>query len=828
MTIMSKQFFNFYLFYSIDYKTEDNKYIFCGVESIKNNKTMIPEFIKLKNISWKSLFSLMCEIKCLWRQKHFNNELTLEFQSLSKLIFSKLKSCEENLNLVEKNKILENEINTDFQTILFEFLYEQQEIYEYYDELFDQKKYLSRNTDIPFSSFVTNYQKLFLDIKQDEKKMKRLKKLRWYLTFDEDNFTTFTASTLFSTYNIEEENENYVENEIDMLNDLNNNINDNFNFGINNKLTPLGVDSFNEKEKDNIYNSFLNNNESLNIKNDLKEFKPFAITSDIINNLLNKEENPVLYTLKLMSITITLFCRETMCFLNTMYNGDNNVELIKEYIKRFSNFVYVAKIINSQCENLNVAINYLDRDIFENYPHFPKFSIFRYFLKIWYTEMGGILTEDNCSLYSKIKKAIIKLFSDYIYEDLTNMKIGNSFQSFLFNSGQSSGISSDIFSKSKGNFNLSTSISLFNSNANNQTVSSTICPFGSYYEDSNIKYTIIEKGLGIIYETFSDEYSVYLFNLSNIETNNYYDDIEKNIIDIMEESIQSMFINNININSNEDCSSQIKTLVDKVTHYFNNYFFSQKIINKMKKRIYMGMSATLKHLIFEYIEIRMNDILLNENSNNNKLNNTIENDLKEIYIKELYQYLSQKKKIKIGFEDMKKIIKKLNVENIFDILENIDNWLEKEMETFEDSDKKVLKELDKNNISSSYNCLQRYLLSFSVKNSWETIRKIRTIENYHQNLNEKEDINIQKNDFLKNSINSYFLNDDLNDLNNLNNINQINGEDINNFDNVDYFGNLNDDLNNNDLINQNNNNNLNNLNTNSACDNLKSSSIFFG
>jgi len=785
---------------------------------------MLPEFIKLKNISWKSLFSLMCEIKCLWRQKHFNNELTLEFQSLSKLIFSKLKSCEENLNLVEKNKILENEINTNLQDILFEFLYEQQELYDYYDELFEQKKYVPKSTDIPFSSFIINYQKLFLDIKNDKKQVKRLKKLRWYLTFDEDNFLTFTASTIFSTYNNEEENENNVDNEIDMLNDLNNNINDNFNinYEINNKLTPLGDDSFNEKEKDNIYNSFLNNNESLNIKNDLKEFKPFPITSDIINNLLNKEENPVLYTVKLISITISSFCRETMCFLNTMYNGDNNVELIKEYIKRFSNFVYAAKSINSQCENFNVVINYLDRDIFENYPHFPKFSIFRYCLKIWYTEMGGILTEDNCSLYSKIKKAILKLFSDYIFEDLTNMKIGNSFQSFLFNSGQSSGINFEMFSKSKGNFNLSTSISLFNSNTNNQTMSSTICPFGSYYEDSNIKYTIIEKGLGIIYETFSDEYSVYLFNLSNIETNNYFDDIEKNIIDIIEESIQSMFINNININNNnEDNSSQIKTLVDKVTHYFNNYFYSQKIINKLKKRIYMSIATTLKNLLFEHIGIKIIDILLNE-SNNNKLNNNIiEIDLKENYIKELYQYLSQKKKIKIEFEDMKKIIKKLNVESLFDILTNIDIWLQKEMEAFEDTDKKVLKELDKNNISSSYNSLQRYLLSFSVKTNWESIRKIRTIENYHQNLNDKEDIDTPKNDFLKSSIN-YFLDDD---LNNLNDLNQLNGENINDFDNIDYFGNLNNDLNNINLMNQNNNNNF---NTNNASDNLKSSSIFFG
>ena len=329
--------------------------------------------------------------------------------------------------------------------------------------------------------------------------------------------------------------------------------------------------------------------------------------------------------------------------------------------------------------------------------------------------------------------------------------------------------------------------------------------------------------MGIIYETFSDEYSVYLFNLSNIETNNYYDDIEKNIIDIIEESLQSMFINNININNNEDSSSQIKAIVDKVTHYFNNYFFSQKIINKLKKRIYMTIAATLKYLIFEHIGIKMNDILLYENSKNNKQNNIIEIDLKENYIKELYEYLTQKKKIKIEFEEMKKIVRKLNVENLFDILTNIDNWLEKEMETFEDIDKKVLKELDKNNISSSYNSLQRYLLSFSVKNNWETICKIRTIENYHQNINDKEDIDIPKNDFLKNSINPYFLNDELN------NLNQLNEEDINNLDNIDYFDNLNNDLNDNNLLNQNNNNNNSlNINTNSASDFLKSSSIFFG
>ena len=813
MTIMSKLFSNFYYFYSIDYNTEDNTYIFCGIESIKNEKLLIPEFIKLKNISWKSIFNLMNKVKCLWRMKHFNNELTLEFQTLSKIIFSKLKSCEENLNLREKNIILENDINTEFQTILFDYLYDEQELYEYYDRLFEQKKYIPKNKNIPFSSFINNYQSLYVNIYNDNKKIKRLKKLRWYITFDEDNFLYFSPSTLFSFYNNENEDKNNINNininnELNMLNNLNNNL---FIFNNNNSLNER--DSFNEKEKDSLYKSFTNNNESINIKNDLKENNEIIITEDIINNLLDKEENPLLYIVKLISITISLFCREAMCYLNSIYNENNNSELIKEYIKRFNNFVQASKYINSQCENINIAINYLDKDILKDYPHFQKFSIFRLCIKIWYTEMSSILTQDNCSLLTKIKKSILKLFSEYTYEDLINMK-NSSIQSFLFNSGQSS--SSEIFFKSKGNFNLSTSVSLFNSNVNNHTVSSTICPFGSYYEDSNIKYCIIEKGLGIIYETFSDEYSVYLLNLSNIETNNYYDDIENCIINIIESNIKKMFIDNINININDN-KLLIKNIVDKTLNYFNNYFYSNRILNKLKKRIYTSIISIIKNLIFDQIEIKIKNILINGSFN--KESNNIEVDLNENYIDELYHYLSNKKNMNIEIEKMLKIIRKIDeIENIFDVLSNMDKWLEKENLLFENTDKKVLKELDKNNISSSYNNLQRYLLSFSVKNNWETIRKIRTIENYHQKLNNKKDKKMSVNNSLKESINAYSLHDDLN------NLNQFYSEDLNNFGNIDYFSEINNDVDNNNFSSINNNNNN---SGNFGQINLKNSSIFF-
>ena len=745
----------------------------------------------------------MNKVKILWRIKHFNNELTLEFQSISKDIFAKLKSCPENLNLREKNLILENDINTEFQTILFDFLYDEQELYAYYDDLFEQKKYIPKNKNIPFSSFIKNYQNLFLNIYNDEKKIKRLKKLRWYMAFDEDNFLTFSPSTMFSFYNNDEE-----ENENNGLNILNNN----------NNLSLYGSDSYNEKEKDRIYQNFINNNESLNIKNDLKEYKEIIISEDVINNLLDKEENPLFYLIKLISITITIFCRETICYLSSIYNDNNSVEIIKIYIKRFNNFVQAAKYINSQCENINVVMNYLDKDILKSYPHFPKFSIFRLCIKIWYNEMCSILTIDNCSLLTKIKNITIKLFSKYIFEDLTNNK--NSFQSFLLNSGQGSG----IFFKSKGDFNLSTSISLFNSNSNsnNQTLSSTICPFGSYYEDSNIKYSIIEKNLSIIYETFSDEYSVYLFNLSNIETNNYYEEIENNIIDIIESNIKKMFYNNIHINNNDN-KSLIKKIVDKILNYFNNYFYSQKIINKLKKRIFLTIISVLKNLIFEQIEIKLKEIKSNNNINikNNELNtNLIEINLNEKYINELKLYLFEKK-INIENNELKKNIIKINIiENIFEVLSDMDKWLEKEIKIIENTDKKVLKELDKKNISSNYNNLQRYLLSFSVKNNWEIIKKIRTIENYHQKINNKKDNNINNSSSLRQSINIFTVNNDLDNLNNFYN------EDLNNFGNIDYFGEQNNDLNNNNFADINNNNNDNNFL--SGLNNLKSSNFFFG
>ena len=284
-----------------------------------------------------------------------------------------------------------------------------------------------------------------------------------------------------------------------------------------------------------------------------------------------------------------------------------------------------------------------------------------------------------------------------------------------------------------------------------------------------------------------------------------------------------MFYNNIHIDNNDN-KSLIKKIVDKILNYFNNYFYSQKIINKLKKRIFLTIIRILKNLLFEQIEIKLKEIKSNNNTNikNNELNtNLIEINLNEKYINELKLYLFEKK-INIENNELKKNIIKINIiENIFEVLSDMDKWLEKEIKIIENTDKKVLKELDKKNISSNYNNLQRYLLSFSVKNNWEIIKKIRTIENYHQKINNKKDNNINNSSSLRQSINIFTVNNDLDNLNNFYN------EDLNNFGNIDYFGEQNNDLNNNNFTDINNNNNNDN-NFLSGLNNLKSSNFFFG
>ena len=63
-------------------------------------------------------------------------------------MYTNLKYCNKTPNLELKNGIFENDNNSFFQTTLFHYITEEQEIFDYFDNLFDNKKYIPIKNDM--------------------------------------------------------------------------------------------------------------------------------------------------------------------------------------------------------------------------------------------------------------------------------------------------------------------------------------------------------------------------------------------------------------------------------------------------------------------------------------------------------------------------------------------------------------------------------------------------------------------------------------------------------------------------------------------------------
>ena len=83
--------------------------------------------------------------------------------------------------LRQENRIVENEINSSLQTYLYDFLYEQQDLYFKYDNIFRSLNLKPRNEELPFKDFILNFDYYLNEIQNDKNKIKQLKKLRWYI-----------------------------------------------------------------------------------------------------------------------------------------------------------------------------------------------------------------------------------------------------------------------------------------------------------------------------------------------------------------------------------------------------------------------------------------------------------------------------------------------------------------------------------------------------------------------------------------------------------------------------------------------------------------------
>ena len=794
----------------------------CNQKGKYNKKKISEELIRPINYTWKGMFKLMNKIKLIWLMHKFNdNKYTLDSQTLNKFIYRNLKYCSKTPNLELKNNILSSDINSFFQTNLFDYLSEEQELYDYFDNLFKNKKYIPKedeDNEILFGEFIIKYKDYFYSIQKNKKSMRQLKKLRWYLIMDEDNFTG--EAKKITNFN---------------------SINDDF-FSDFSKEVENNNDSFDEIETKMIYNEYIKNSKEQKLDNLEEIIENNIINDELIDKLLKNENNPFFYIIKLIYISIKIFCKATIChLLNSYSNYEKNKSedgkyLINEYLLCFNNFVDSSILINRKCNNINVAMNYLYNELFQNYPNFPKFSIFRMCIRIWFTEANTHLIGPK-TLLSEIKEKLASLFSNNIKEEL-----------YKNDKNYSKSVN---YNKSKS-FGLSTSFMLFKSDNTQTKMNDYFSPFGlgteyiNTYNNSDKQYKILEKGLSIINDTFSNEYSVYLLNLSTIDTNSFYNDLINNFNNSIKYYISEIFNEYLN-----DENYGTKDIIDLVFNYFDNYFFKTRIFANLRKNIYEKVYLEVKNNLLEYIKNKYLDKNLFKNKKNSNLiksnttsstksnistnlnsksflkssffnfnndfnlGNSIINDNNEInndeYKKEIVDYIKKN----IGFNnksinnEIEKRVEEINEQlNIFESFSSVEKWHEEHLNIINKSDKKILEELielngknDNISIPIKFNQLKRYLLSYSLQYDWAFIKKVKNIDNYlnKNNINDNdEDIEMADNNELE----------------------------IDYFSNLDYIGNINNNANNNEIgLNYFNNldNNANVNNNNAGALNLRSS-----
>ena len=700
---------------------------------IFNHKREITELIRPINYTWKNLYKMMNMIKTLW-----------------------------SLNL--KNNVLESKINSFFQTNLFEILPKEKKLYDLYDDLFSKKQYIPKkdeNNKALFEDLIINFKDFYYKIQKNKKSMKQLKKLRWYMIFDENNF-------------FEDESKKA---KIDF-----------FDLKKGNFLIDLNT------EYENSDDSF---EESNKIEDNLEEiYEKYIINDELIDKLLKYEKNPLFYLIKLIYLTIIIFCKSLISHLLFIFINSEEKEsekrktiLINSYLKSFNNFIDTCSIIDEKCVNINIAMNYLYDSLFPDYPKFPKFSIYRMCIRIWFAEINTHLIGKNTLLY-EIKEILSSIFSETLKEELLN-KMEQKIKYDVFNT------KSVNFEKTK-NFSLDTSFLLFKSiNLSCKDPIDDMYMYSSFgqinvYEKEDKQYKILEKGLSIINDTFSNEYSVYFLNSSLIDTNNLYD----NLVYKLESSIKYYILEVFNVYIYEK-NSPVKEIIDNILDYFDNYFFKSYIIPNLKNKINETVYLFVKDNLLEFVK---NKYFENDDNNNKQFDEInlskksvfgsaktnwssnlksssifdLNNDdlgknfnfSENLYVKtneykkEIINYIMKNISFDMNNSQIEQKLDSINEQiNLYDICNSISNWHNEQTNKIKENDKKIIEEIINLkkilNIPLVYDQTKRYLLSYSLQYDWEFIKKAKTLEKYY--IKDKDDMDIIEDDNLENNLGNNYL-----------------------------------------------------------------------
>lgn len=232
---------------------------------------------------------------------------------------------------------------------MFDFLYDQQDIYDYYREIFEEKANSMDgmiNVRQPmqlFSMTLENFDMLLTEF-SEEKDMLTLANLRWYIY--SSNFDNYEKYLIFKF------RQSQLNSSKMFVDDMN----------------PINSD-------ETIFSTTCTN----------------TYSSKIIEDYQIKSSNNILCLLHSIVLTMVHFCKLSFQYI-IKYQNDEKF-FLDSIIKRYSSFVEAAIYINENLENINVVVNYLYETLFKDCPNNPKFSIYRLMIVIWHREVTTPLTD---------------------------------------------------------------------------------------------------------------------------------------------------------------------------------------------------------------------------------------------------------------------------------------------------------------------------------------------------------------------------------------------------------------------------------------------------
>jgi hypothetical protein len=107
-----------------------------------------------------------------------NDILYTDINNIKNELYSTLREYVPLDRLRKENPVLESELNTSFQTHLFDLLNDQDDLYDFYNGEFDSSMVV-RNDNLPLANSLENINAVISEFKSDKQKL-QLARFRWY------------------------------------------------------------------------------------------------------------------------------------------------------------------------------------------------------------------------------------------------------------------------------------------------------------------------------------------------------------------------------------------------------------------------------------------------------------------------------------------------------------------------------------------------------------------------------------------------------------------------------------------------------------------------